>query len=250
MKLGVIIPLFNREVFIRPAIRSLLDQSDAAELDIIVVDDGSTDRSAAVVREIAARHPAVRLVSQSNQGVTAARNTGLANLRPDTALVTFLDSDDICPAGRIAAELDRFDKDPSLDVTYGLMTLTDHIDDDRLMPAEGSRTVTVRGVSLSAGIFRKECFARLGGFDMAFGAAEDADFLFRLFEQRPRFILSDTVAVYYRRHGGNLTKEKTGLRRDLMLAIHKSVKRRRANPELASLDKIFDINALLGVEWI
>jgi glycosyltransferase involved in cell wall biosynthesis len=250
MKLGVIIPLFNREGFIVPAIRSILNQSDAAELDIVVVDDGSTDRGAAVVAEIAARHPAVRLMSQANQGVTAARNAGLAELRPDTTLVTFLDSDDISPAGRIAAELDLFDKRPDLDLTYGLMTLTDRIDDDRLMPAAGSRTVTVRGVSLCAGIFRREWFARLGGFDMAFGAAEDADFLFRLFEQRPRFILSDTVAIYYRRHEGNLTKQKAAIRRDLMLAIHKSVKRRRANPELASLDHIFDMNALLGVKWL
>ena len=102
MKLAVIVPLYNRQRMIVPAIRSLLRQSDAADLDIIVVDDGSTDESATVVRDIAQKERCVRLISQKNMGVTGARNTGLKNLSDDTKLVTFLDSDDISPAGRIA----------------------------------------------------------------------------------------------------------------------------------------------------
>jgi len=250
MKLAVIVPLYNRQRMIVPAIRSLLRQSDAADLDIIVVDDGSTDESATVVRDIAQKERCVRLISQKNMGVTGARNTGLKNLSDDTKLVTFLDSDDISPAGRIATEMKHFTSNQSLDFTYGLMTLVDRIDDENLLPAEACQSVTVRGVSLSAGLFRREWFSRLGGFDEQFGVAEDADFLFRLFEQAPQFVLSDTVAIYYRRHPGNLTKQKGSIRRDIMLAIHKSVKRRRQDPTLAPLDNIFDMNALLGVKWL
>jgi glycosyltransferase involved in cell wall biosynthesis len=250
MKLAIIIPLYNRERMIGPALRSLLRQADAADLDIIVVDDGSSDDGPALVQAMAVTSPMIKLIRQEHRGVTAARNTGLRHLQRDSTLVTFLDSDDISPLGRFAAELPQFRNEPRLDFTYGLMTLVENIDDEILAPAAGSKVVTVRGVSLSAGIFRRECFEWLGGFDETFSSAEDADFLFRLFEQSRHFVLSDTVAVLYRRHAGNLTKNKTDLRRQLMLAIHKSVKRRRLNPSLASLDHIFDMNRLLGVEWL
>jgi glycosyltransferase involved in cell wall biosynthesis len=250
MKLAVIIPLYNRGSMISAALRSIVRQAGAIDLDVVVVDDGSSDDGPAVVQAMASTCPMIRLVPQTHRGVTAARNNGLSQLHPESELITFLDSDDLSPQGRFAAELRYFRNDPGLEVTYGLMTLVDRLDDEKLAPAAGSRTVTVRGVSLSAGIFRREWFDRLGGFDEAFESAEDADFLFRLFERSPRLVLSDIVAVFYRRHAGNLTKDKTGLRRQLMLAIHKSVSRRRRDPSLAGLDKIFDMNGLLGVEWL
>lgn len=250
MKLSVIIPAFNREAFVGSAIRSLTRQRGAAELDIVVVDDGSTDATAAVVEGLAGSTPGIRIVRQPNRGVTRARNAGLASLPADTDLVTFLDSDDLCPDGRIAAELRRFADEPGLELTYGLMTLVDAVDDVRLEPAAGCRSVTVRGISLSAGIFRRHVFDRVGGLDESFGHAEDADFLFRVFERSPRMALTDVVAVIYRRHAGNLTKDKENLRRDIMKAIFKSVQRRRADPSLRALDGIFDLNALLGVSWL
>lgn len=248
MKLGVIIPAYNREATIGPAVRSVLRQADAAALDVVVVDDGSTDATADVVMAMEA--PAVRLVRQANQGVTRARNTGLASLLPDTDLVTFLDSDDISPEGRFAAEVGRFREIRDLEVTYGLMMLVEAIDDDVLAPVPGCRSVTVRGVSVCAGVFRRDVLDRLGGFDERFERAEDADLLFRLFEQSPKAFLSDVVAVYYRRHTGNMTNDRDKLKRGMMQAIMRSVQRRRANPQLASLDGIFDLNALRGLDWL
>ena len=102
MKLSVIMPVYNREVFVGAALRSLLRQRDAAELDIIVVDDGSTDGSADVVRSMIDEVPCIRLFQQENTGVTRARNRGLNLLKPETELVSFLDSDDISPAAASA----------------------------------------------------------------------------------------------------------------------------------------------------
>jgi glycosyltransferase involved in cell wall biosynthesis len=250
MRLGVIIPLHNRETMIGSALRSVLRERDAVALDIVVIDDGSTDGSAEVVRQWAAQASSIRLVSQDNMGVACARNAGLDHLGDDTDLVTFLDSDDVCAAGRFNAELGRFSEDPGLDLTYGLMTLVDRIDDDTLAPAEGCQAVTVRGLALSSGIFRREWFSRLGGFDVQFDVAEDADFLFRLFEQSPRYVLTDTVATFHRRHRGNMSNDKISIRRGLMLAIHKSVNRRRQNPALSSMEDIFEMNALLGTKGL
>jgi glycosyltransferase involved in cell wall biosynthesis len=243
-------PLYNRERMVGSALRSLLRPAEAADLEVIVVDDGSSDGSAAAVRSIGRQDGRVRLVSQAHAGVTVARNRGLRELHRDAKLVTFLDSDDISPAGRIARDLKYFRNDRDLDVVYGRMMLVDAIDDGRLLPAEGCRSVTVRGVSLSAGIFRRQWCDRLGGFDEEFAGAEDTDFLFRLFELSPKTLLTDTVSVIYRRHAGNLTKQTELMRRSVMLALHKSIKRRRADPGLAPLKDIFDINALRDVRWL
>ncbi|TIT67858.1 MAG: DUF3458 domain-containing protein, partial [Mesorhizobium sp.] len=77
----------------------------------------------------------IRLFQQPNMGVTKARNAGLRRLLPQTGFVSFLDSDDISPAGRFKDDLALFETDPGLDLTYSLMTLADNLDDETLEPA-------------------------------------------------------------------------------------------------------------------
>ncbi len=89
VKLSVIIPLYNKEAEIGRALRSVLGQT-CTPVEIIVVDDGSTDGSAAVVEMTAS--PIVKLVRQSNAGVSAARNRGMAEATGD--YYAFLDADD------------------------------------------------------------------------------------------------------------------------------------------------------------
>src|SRR5690349_1617778 len=76
VKLSVIMPVYNRERYVVPALRSLLRQRDAANLDIIAIDDGSTDGSAAAVRSMMDGNPCIRLFRQPNMGVAGARNAG------------------------------------------------------------------------------------------------------------------------------------------------------------------------------
>src|SRR6266850_4054180 len=125
MKLSVIMPVHNRETYVGAALHSLLRQRDAADLDIIVIDDGSTDGSAEVVRSMMGETASIRLFQQANMGVTRTRNTGLGLLLPETAFVSFLDSDDISPAGRFLADLALFEADPGLELSYSRMTLVD-----------------------------------------------------------------------------------------------------------------------------
>lgn len=155
MRLSVIMPVYNREQFVGLALRSLLRQREDIDLDIIVIDDGSTDGSAAVIRSLIDEAPCIRLFQQINGGVTKARNAGLKQLLPQTRLVSFLDLDDISPIGRFKADLACFEEDPGLDLTYSRMTLIDKIDGETLEPAADSHSITVRGSTCPPGSSRE-----------------------------------------------------------------------------------------------
>jgi glycosyltransferase involved in cell wall biosynthesis len=240
MKLSVIMPVHNRERYVVPALRSLLRQRDAAHLDIIVIDDGSTDGSAEAVRSMADENPCIRLFRHAHMGVAAARNAGLRQLPADAGFVSFLDSDDISLAGRFKADLAHFETHRDLDLTYSLMTLVDRIDDETLEPAPDSRMMTLRGLSLSTALFSRALVDRVGWFDEEFELSEDTDYLLRVFETEPRYELLDSVAIYYRRHAGNATRENNGRLRDHLRAIHKSMRRRKADPSLREAPGFFE----------
>ncbi|TIT67857.1 MAG: glycosyltransferase family 2 protein, partial [Mesorhizobium sp.] len=113
--------------------------------------------------------------------------------------------------------------------------------------AADSHCVTVRGIHLSAGIFTRRLVDRIGDFDTDFSQAEDTDYLLRTFESGPNYVMPDTVGLYYRRHPGNMTREPDIPRREFMRALHKSMKRRRADPSLCAIDKIFEVKDL--ADW-
>ncbi len=244
MKLGVIIPAFNREAYIGTAVRSVLREAHAVDLDVVVVDDGSTDATAERALEAAAGSPHLRLVRQPNAGVNAARSAGLTALSPDTDYLTFLDSDDLWPAGRLAADLKVLAGVPQFDLTYGYLTMVDAVDEAAMVPAADCTAMTVRTIHLGAGIYRRDAFEAVGGFDHALPMAEDTDFLFRLFERRPRYALSDQVAMIYRKHTSNMTNDVATMNRCFMRALHKAALRRRQNPDLRVPDDVFDLQQM------
>ncbi|TPI71611.1 glycosyltransferase family 2 protein [Mesorhizobium sp. B3-1-3] len=233
-------PVYNRERFVVPALRSLLRQRDAVDLDIIVIDDGSTDGSAEAVRAMMDENACIRLFQHAHMGVARARNAGLRQLPADAGFVSFLDSDDISLPGRFEADLAHFETHPGLDLTYSLMTLVDRIDDETLEPAANGRILTLRGLSLCTALFGRALVDRIGWFDEEFELSEDTDYLLRVFETGPRYELLDNVAIYYRRHAGNATRQNDGRLRDHLRAIHKAMRRRRADPSLREAPGIFE----------
>jgi glycosyltransferase involved in cell wall biosynthesis len=245
MKVSVVIPVYNRERYIRTAILSLLRQADDADLDIVVVDDGSTDRTVAVVSELAAAASNVRTIRQPRSGVARARNAGLDHIHPDAELVTFLDSDDVSVAGRFAAELPLFQADADLALTYSMLTLTNAIDDPSFASSPGAHTCTLRGISLAAAIFRRQAIDAVGRFDEALKQSEDLDYLLRFFELSLPYRLVDDVSVLYRRHNENTTRAKDEAQQFFRLALLRSAQRRRRAGNNVSIPKFYDFTALL-----
>ena len=91
MKVSIIIPIYNAENHLDKCIRSLLEQT-REDIEIILVNDGSSDGSESICRSFCEKDRRVRLITQENAGVSAARNTGLDHA--EGGLITFIDSDD------------------------------------------------------------------------------------------------------------------------------------------------------------
>jgi glycosyltransferase involved in cell wall biosynthesis len=111
---SVVMPAFNAERYLREAIDSVLAQTHRP-LELIVVDDGSTDATADVMASYGARIIAVD--GLENRGIGAARNRGIAEARG--SFIAFMDADDIWPADKLARQLAVLAADPALDLSFG-----------------------------------------------------------------------------------------------------------------------------------
>lgn len=240
MTLAIIMPARNEARFIATAIASVLadaDKTAALPVTVLVVDDGSTDETAAIVAGMARGDPRVRLIEGAGEGAGPARNRALAALPEGTALISFLDADDLWPSGRLAADLALFAADPEAQLVYGRMRLVESEAPD-LASALADDDAIQLGVSMSAGTFRAPCLLSNGGFDPDFVQSEDFDFLLRLFERRPKAIITDRAMVLYRRHPGNTSANKPQMRHFFLRAMMEHARRRRQDPDLH------------GVEWV
>ena len=218
---SVIVPVYNSEPFLAEAIRSILRQG-CPGLEIIVVNDGSTDRS----EEIARGFPQVALtLRQENSGPSAARNRGIERSRAE--IVTFLDADDLWPEGSRRGLVATLAENPQAGVVQGLTS-------DFWPPdARGARpTLAAPGrprLSFNVGgaVFRRQVFDRVGLFDESLRYGEDLDFLFRVREHGVTRLVVERVAVLYRRHKDQLRRDEETKQCVWPRLLKKSLERQR-----------------------
>jgi glycosyltransferase involved in cell wall biosynthesis len=204
----VIIPCFNRERFIEEAIRTVLAQT-FLDFEVVVVDDGSTDGSAEVVRKILDER--VRLIAQRNRGPSEARNSGLAGARGQW--VKFLDSDDLMEPNCLKEQLECMQLAPPNSVVVGTAISIDENGD--ILPIEKYNIACARmGAeipleTLVSGcgsgqlfFFPRDALIDAGGFNSSVTISEDHDLILRLFERGYRFFLFDTPTIRGREHSG------------------------------------------------
>lgn len=113
MKLSVIIPVFQVADTLERCVESVLSQ-DYADMEVILVDDGSTDQSPTLCDELAAKHPQVHVIHQTNKGLSAARNTGI-ELSKGT-YITFIDSDDTMGSNTLKLLMTELEQHPEYDI--------------------------------------------------------------------------------------------------------------------------------------
>jgi glycosyltransferase involved in cell wall biosynthesis len=198
-------------------------------LDIIVIDDGSTDSTREIVEAVSRDFQEVRLLRNPRKGIAAARNTGLDHIQQGCEFVTFLDADDISYPGRIERQRSLLIGDPTIDVLYGVMEMFTVQDEAALAPAPGSATKIIRGPYLQSAMYRASVISKVGQFDESFRQGDDSDFVLRVIERQFRLVLDDGIAAYYRRHDSNVTLNLQEVQREFRLASLKWAARNRIN---------------------
>lgn len=161
-QVSYVVPCYNDETYVGEAIRSICAQSPAVR-EIILVDDGSTDRSIDVATQ--ACDDRLKVLRQENQGAAVARNAGIAHASSE--FISFLDSDDFAPAGRDAALLAAFAERPDLDVVCGVWEnfWIDELSYEATDPANAHLVGPQKTRFLNAGLIRRTAFDRFGIFD-------------------------------------------------------------------------------------
>ena len=217
-RISAIIPVFNGERYLAEALASARGQT-VPPAEIIVVDDGSTDGSAAI-----ARAAGVRLIQQANAGVASARNRGLAAAAGD--LIAFLDQDDVWPADRLAAQVDALRHHPDAGIVSGRIRVIGGAIPGRPWSATGDREIPV-ALSLNAALIRRGVFDAIGRLNEAIGAADDIEWYNRARDLGVRILQIDTVTLLYRWHGANTSREFPRMGGDLVSALKITLDRRR-----------------------
>lgn len=228
-EVSVVIPVYNGERFIARAIDSVLAQSHPVA-DIVVVNDGSTDGTAEVLRPYGDR---LTVIDVPNGGVARARNLGLARTRGE--LIALLDADDVWRAHKLSAQIDALRRHPDVDFTccdYESVHPTagpreTHFEHIRRQHAPGFNRVVPRPVrtlidvnfvgTCSNVLFRRSLLSRVGLFDTRLRQAEDYDLWLRM-ATTGNFYLQSDVLLEKITHDRNLT-----LRYDETLQFHEAV---------------------------
>lgn len=233
--LSVIMPARNAEAFISEAIRSIAMDLEV-ETELVVIDDGSTDNTAEIVRGLAFENLTIKMFSGNQKGIANARNLGLASTDARSEFIIFLDSDDVFPRGKIARQRAFLNSNPQHLAIFGKVLYFDNLDTETLQPKTDARTVIIRGIQMGSGLLRRQLFQTVGQFDEDFDQGEDSDLYFRAHEQGCSIHYEDEVGIFYRRHASNLTNDRPAVRSGFMKCIQKSLLRRHKDKNLRSLD--------------
>jgi hypothetical protein len=218
---SVVMPVWNGERFLREAVDNVLSQGYPA-LEIIIVDDGSTDGTEAEVRRLPCD---VRYFKQENAGPAAARNRGIRDTSGD--LIAFLDVDDLWPENNLRLLVGELLEHPELDLVHGYGQL---LQQD---PVTGTYEYAGNPKEafpyyIGAGLYRRRVFDRLGLFDRTLRFGEDADWYTRAREQRIAMRRLDVVTLLVRRHSQNMTQDRKEIDLSMLRVFKKALDRKRA----------------------
>jgi glycosyltransferase involved in cell wall biosynthesis len=187
----IVLPVYNGAAFVGEAIESVLAQT-YEPIELIVVDDGSTDGSADVAR----RYDGIRLIQQENRGAGPARNTGIAAATGE--FIGFVDADDLATRTKVEVQVGYLLEHPETDAVLGRQQW--------INPPEGlardERFGDLDGIPIGSMVVRRHVFDVLGGHDDERGG--DLDFLVRMREHGFGIEVLDAFVLIRRYHGANL----------------------------------------------
>ena len=227
---SIIIPSYNRASLLLEAIDSVFNQT-FEDFELIIIDDGSTDETAATLKKIS-RPFLYRF--QENQGVSSARNHGL--LLTQGKWIAFLDSDDLWLPKKLETQLEFFSQNPA-----ALICQTEEIwirNGRRVNPQKKHQkfsgdifdpSLKLCLVSPSAVMIERELFDRVGCFDESLPACEDYDLWLRISSQFPIYLIENPLVVKRGGHQDQLSRTTPALDRFRIQALTKLLNSRQLN---------------------
>ena len=208
---SVVIPCFNSQATLHATLDCVLAQS-WTNLELIAVDDSSTDGTAAILADYARRDPRVRIIRQPNAGCGAARNTGIAAARGD--FIGLIDADDLWTRDYLAAHLERFAADPRLGVSFTRVrfiendgTPTQDVTRPKLDGFAPEDILQDNPCGCAMLVARRAVFDDVGVFNAKLRRAEDQEWLFRVALTRWKIRGIDAVMADYRNSPAGLSAD-------------------------------------------
>ena len=242
MNIAVIIPTFDRQHFLGRAIDSVLSQTRPAH-EVIVIDDGSTDGTVPWLKK---EYPTVKLIEQTNQGVSAARNAGIQQAQSEW--IALLDSDDEWFPENRERQVKELQKYPEI-----LFCHTDEIwirKGVRVNPMKKhqkfggmifSKCLDICRISPSSALFSRTLLDDAGWFDETLPICEDYDLWLRITAKFPVLFINDPLIIKYGGHIDQLSRLVDGIEQYRITALEKILK----GPNLTKTDRSAAVQMLI-----
>lgn len=193
-KVSVIIPTYNREKYISEAIDSVLNQT-YKDYEIIVVDDGSTDKTKEVLTKY---NDKIRYFYQENQGVSVARNKGIKESKGD--YIAFLDADDMWLPQHLEKEIGAFETDSKVALVYAQLRV---LNKNKIVGIKPTIPVfkvedfwAGASITTSTVIVKKECFYKVGLFNVSLKRAQDSDMWIKISSCFKIHYIPEVLGIY------------------------------------------------------
>lgn len=222
--ISVIIPCYKQAHYLPEAVNSVLAQTACVPVEITIVDDGSPDETAAVVRRYDER---VKCIHKANAGLSAARNSGI--LATTGEWVIFLDADDYLPADALEKHLAAAAAAPHADVFYGTYHYVDQAGErfgppfDPVLPVHAFHALLMGTYFPPHAVMtRRAALANSGLFDVTLRSLEDWDLWMRLAAAGSQFIRTIGLNVPYRQLRGSMSKDYERMRSCGMRVLKKN----------------------------
>jgi len=218
---SVILPVYNGELYLDSAIQSIFDQ-EYDPFEVIVVDDGSSDNSADIVRS----YKDVRYRYQPNQGVAAARNVGLSMARGE--FIAFLDQDDLWTSNKLRIQVEYLLKNSN--VGYVIARIKTFLEPGTELPQGITKAHLMSDTSIllpGSLVARKAVFEKVGYFDTKYLLADDLDWFFRAKEAGTTMAIVPEILLKRRLHSSNLSYNMKKMTSEFALALKSSIDRKR-----------------------
>lgn len=218
---STIVPVYNGERFLAFALQSLFAQ-DYCPFEVIVVDDGSTDSSAAIAQSF----KGVRYLSQPHAGVAAAKNTGIAAARGE--FIAFLDHDDTWPPNKLSVQMGYLLQHPEVSCVFSRhhIFLEPGTPRPSWLKPEFLENDQV-GAFACTMVVRRAVFDQIGLFNLDYQVGEDTDWIVRAKDAGVAMTILPDVLLYRRVHGSNISSLIKVHHATLTRILRASIERKR-----------------------